>query len=69
MFILQFFLTAYTHFQNFASFFQNFTHKSKNCTHTMQNASHLLQNEALHSKYHKHISKANMCLMLQTHLP
>ncbi len=23
----------------------------------MQNASHLLQNEALHSKYHKHISK------------
>ncbi len=55
------FSTAYTHFQNFASFFQNFTHKSKNCTHKMQNASHLLQNEALHSKYHKHISKANIC--------
>ncbi len=26
----------------------------------MQNASHLLQNEALHSKYHKHISRANI---------
>ncbi len=33
-----FFLTAYTHFPNFASFFQNFTHKSKNCT---QNAKRL----------------------------
>ncbi len=32
-----------------------------NCTHKMQNASHLLQNEVLHSKYHKHISKANIC--------
>ncbi len=59
--LLQFFSTAYRHFQNFASFFQNFTHKSKNCTHKMQNASHLLQNESLHSKYHKHISKANIC--------
>ncbi len=29
------------------------------CTHNMQ---HLLQNEALHSKYHKHISEAKMCL-------
>ncbi len=26
-----------------------------------QNASQLLQNEALHSKYHKHISKASIC--------
>lgn len=51
-----FFSTAYTHFQNVASFFfWNFTHKSNNCTHNMQNASHLLQNEALHSKCHKHL--------------
>ncbi len=58
--ILQFFSTAYTHFQKCASFFQNFTHKSKNCTHKMQNASHLLQNEVLHSKI-TNISKANIC--------
>ncbi len=48
---------------------QNFTQKSKICTHKMQNASHLLQNEALHSKYHKHVSNANICLTLQTPLP
>uniref|UniRef100_A0A673N4P7 ST8 alpha-N-acetyl-neuraminide alpha-2,8-sialyltransferase 7.1 n=1 Tax=Sinocyclocheilus rhinocerous TaxID=307959 RepID=A0A673N4P7_9TELE len=59
--IYSFFSAAFTHFQNLASFFffSNFTHKCKNHTHKMQNASHLLQNEALHSKYHKHISKAN----------
>jgi len=45
------FSAAFTHFQNF-------THKSKNHT---QNASHLLQNEALHSRYHNHVSKANIC--------
>ncbi len=49
------------HFKNVTYFFQNFSHKSKNCTHKMLNASHLLQNEALHSKYNKHISKANIC--------
>ncbi len=31
----------------------------QNVTHKMQNTS--MQNEALHSKYHKHISKANIC--------
>ncbi len=41
------------HVQNFASFFQN---KSKNHTKCL---TYLLQNEALHSKYHKRISKAN----------
>ncbi len=58
--ITVFFSTGYVHFQNFASFFQNFTHKSKSCA---QNAKYLtsLVNEALHSKYHKHISKANIC--------
>ncbi len=29
-----------------------------NCMQKIQNASHILQNEALHLKYHKHISKA-----------
>ncbi len=43
-------------FSKLCLFFQNLTQKSKNCTRKMQNASHLLQNEALHSKYHKHIS-------------
>ena len=46
--------------------FQNLTQKSKNCTHKMQNALLLLQNEALQSKFQKHVSKANICLMLQT---
>jgi len=32
----------------------------------MQNALRLLQNEALHSKYHKHISKANMSYIANT---
>ncbi len=40
-------------FKTLPLYFQNFTHK-------MQNASHLLQNEALHYKYHKHISKSNI---------
>ncbi len=43
-------------FSKLCLFFQ-----SKNCTDKMQNASHLLQNEALDSKYHKHILKANIC--------
>ncbi len=30
----------------------------------MQNASHLLQNEALHSKYHKHISKKKIIVAI-----
>ncbi len=42
-------------------FFQTFTHKSKNRTHKMLIASHHLQNEVLHSKYYKHILKANIC--------
>ncbi len=53
------FLTAYTHFQNFTSFFSNLYTQIQEL-HT-QNASQLLQNEALHSKYPKHISKANIC--------
>ncbi len=57
-FYLQFFQLLHT-FSKMCLFFQNFTHKSKNCTHKMQKASHLLQNVALHSKYPKHISKAN----------
>ncbi len=37
-------------------------HTNPRIAHTKcKNASHLLQNEALHSKYHKHISKANIC--------
>ncbi len=56
-------------FSKLYQFFQNLTHKSKNCTHKMQNASHLLQNDTLHSKDHKHISKANICLTLKTLLP
>ncbi len=36
-------------------------HSNPRSAHKMQNTSHLLQNEALHSKYHKHISKANIC--------
>ncbi len=51
------------HFKNFAYiyiyiFFFCCTHKSMNCMQKIQNASHILQNEALHLKYHKHISKA-----------
>ncbi len=59
--LLRFVLINYSFFSTADTHFQNFTHKSKNCTHKMQNASHLLQNEALHSKYLKHISKANIC--------
>ncbi len=37
--------------------------------HTKYNMFHISRkNEALHSKYHKHISKVNSCLTLQTHL-
>ncbi len=50
-YILQCFSTAYI-FKTL-TFFLNFTHKSKNCTHKMLNS--------LHSKYHKHVSKANIC--------
>ncbi len=57
---LQYFTVAYI-LKTLAMFFQNFTHKSKNCTHKMLNDSHLLQKEAMHSKYNKHISKANIC--------
>jgi len=64
----RFFSTAYIHFQNFASFFQNFTHKYKNCTKKIKNGSHFLQNYALHSKYHKHVSKANICKHLCHHV-
>ncbi len=49
------------HFQNIASLKKKKKEQSKNCRHKMQNASHLLQNEALHSKYHKHISKTIIC--------
>ncbi len=42
-------------FQNFASFFKTL-HTNPRIAHKMQNASHLL-----HSQYHKHISKANIC--------
>ncbi len=52
------------HFQNFASFFKTL-HTNPRIAHKMQNASHLLQNEALHSKYHKHISKENICKHLR----
>ncbi len=56
------FFQLLTHiFKTLPLYFPSFTHKSKSCTHEMQNTSHLLQNEALHSKYHKHISKANIC--------
>ncbi len=48
----------------FLFFFFYFTLKSKNCTHKMLNASHLLQNEALHSKYDKHILKANIFALI-----
>jgi len=50
---LQFFSAAFTHFQNFASFFLKL--------YTNPRIVHKMQNEALHSKYHKHISKANIC--------
>ncbi len=53
----QFVSAAYTHFPNFAFFFKRHTQIQE--LHKMQKASHLLQNEALRSKYHKHISKAN----------
>ncbi len=66
-FMFQFFFNCPHTFSNLCLFIQNFAHKSKNCTQKMQNASHLLQNKALHSKYHKHISKAN--IILQTPLP
>ena len=67
--ILQFFSTAYTNsFKLFLLKKKNFTHKSNNCTHKMQNALFLLQNEALYSKYHKHVSKANICFTLQIHI-
>ncbi len=61
IYIYRFFFSCLHTFSKLCLFFLNFTHKSKNYTHKMQNASHLLQNEALHSKYHKHISKANIC--------
>ncbi len=50
---ITFFSTAYTHFQNFASFFQ-----------TLDTNPRIVQTKcltSLHSKYHKHISKANIC--------
>ncbi len=61
-------------YNTYYSFFQLFTHIFKTLsfflllytqiqelhTHTMQKASNILQNEAQHSKYHKHISKANI---------
>ncbi len=48
---------------------RNTLYNNPRIANKMQNASHLLQNEALHSKHHKHFSKANICLMLQTPLP
>ncbi len=51
-------------FKTLPLFFSKLYTQIKNCTHKMQNASHLLQNEALHSKYHKYISKANICKRL-----
>ncbi len=49
---------AYTHFQNFASFLKTL-HTHPRIAHTKYKIN-LLQNEALHSKYHNHISKANI---------
>ncbi len=48
----------YSLFQLLSHIFKTF-HTNPRIAHKMQNASHLLQNEALHLKYHKHISKAN----------
>ncbi len=45
---------------------QNFTLKSKKCT---QNAKCLTSLAKRSTKYHKHVSKANICIMLQTPLP
>ncbi len=55
---LRFFFQLLTHIFKTLPLFSNLYTQIQEL-HT-QNASHLLQNEALHSKYHKHISKANI---------
>ncbi len=63
VFDTSFFSDACTRFQIFASFFSPKVYTQIQELHTQneQNASHLLKNEALHSKYHKHTSKAKIC--------
>ncbi len=59
--LLGVFSTAFTHFQTFKLFFSKLYTQIQELHIQNQNASHLLQNEALQSKYHKYISKANIC--------
>ncbi len=63
VFDTSFFSDACTQFQIFGPFFpKSFFPKIQELhTQNEQNASHLLKNEALHSKYHKHTSKAKIC--------
>ncbi len=62
----QLFSTAHTHFQNFAYFFSKLYTQQIQELHTQhaKRLTYLLQNEALHSKYHKHISNTFAIILI-----
>ncbi len=62
----QLFSTAHTHFQNFACFLSELYTQQIQELHTQhaKRLTYLLLNEALHSKYHKHISNTFAIILI-----